>query len=83
MGFYPFNPASAEYVLGAPQLPEIVLPLANGNCFKIVAKNLSKDNKYVKSVKLNGKEHKGITIKHSDILAGGVLEFEMTDKPVK
>ncbi|MDY6069261.1 MAG: GH92 family glycosyl hydrolase, partial [Opitutales bacterium] len=81
MGFYPVDPISAEYILGAPQLPEMTVNLANGKTFKIVAKKLSKENKYVKSVKLNGKPYTKKTISHSDIVNGGTLEFRMTDTP--
>ena len=28
----------------------------------------------------NGKPLKGVVIRHADILAGGTLEFEMTDR---
>ena len=55
--------------------------LANGKTFKVVAKKLSKENKYVKSVKLNGKLYTKKTISHSDIVNGGTLEFRMTNTP--
>ena len=90
MGFYPFNPCSGEYVLGAPQVPKVVIRLggsqlvatADANCvpprtFTIIAKNLSKENKYVKSVTLNGKPLEGFILKHADVMAGGELVFEM------
>ena len=38
---------------------------------------------YIKSVKLNGKPHRKSFFAHKDIQNGGVLEFEMTGKPVK
>ena len=47
--------------------------------FKVIAKNLSRENKYVKSVTLNGKPVTDWRIRHSDIMAGGELVFEMTD----
>lgn len=81
MGFYPFNPASAEYVLGAPQIPEAQINLPNGKTFKMYAKNLSPKNKYVKKATLNGVEIKNAKISHSDILNGSTLVFEMSDKP--
>ncbi len=81
MGFYPLNPASGEYVLGAPQLPRVVMRLGNGKTFAVVAKGVSKENKYVKSVSLNGEPLKGFKIRHEQILAGGELVFEMSDKP--
>ena len=79
MGFYPFNPCGGEYVLGAPQLPEVTLRLPGGRKFAIMAKNLSEKNKYVKSVCLNGKKLDGFKITHEEIMAGGTLEFEMED----
>ena len=79
MGFYPFNPCGGEYVLGAPQLPEVTLRLPGGRRLVIVAKNLSEKNKYVKSVSLNGKKIDGFKITHDQIMAGGTLEFEMED----
>ncbi len=79
MGFYPFNPCGGEYVLGAPQLPEVTLRLPGGRKLVIVAKNLSEKNKYVKSVSLNGKKLDGFKITHDQIMAGGTLEFEMED----
>ena len=80
MGFYPFNPCGGDYVLGAPQIPEVTLSLPRGKAFTVIAKNLSRDNKYVKSVTLNGRPLKGFILHHADILKGGKLVFEMTDK---
>ena len=86
MGFYPMNPASGEYVLGAPQLPKVVMRVTRDegretSCgvktFTVIAKNLSAENKYVKSVTLNGVPLEGFTIRHEDVLNGGELVFEM------
>ena len=97
MGFYPFNPCGGDYVIGAPQVPKVVLhlPGAAGTAaphtvgsrvprdrtFTIVAKNFSKENKYVKSVTLNGKPLGSFILKHADIMAGGELVFEMSSSP--
>ena len=81
MGFYPFNPCGGEYVLGAPQLPRVTLRLANGRVFAVVAENLSRANRYVASVTLNGRPVTDWRIRHADILAGGELVFRMTDRP--
>lgn len=83
LGFYPLNPASGEYIIGAPQVESASLVLPNGNVFKMHARNISDKNKYVKSVSLNGKPLESPYIRHADILAGGELEFEMADKPAK
>lgn len=80
MGFYPVNPVSGEYVFGAPQLPEFVLHLADGKTFTIKAEGLSEANKYVKSITLNGKPYTKNFISHADIVKGGTLVYQMTDK---
>ena len=77
-GFYPLNPASGEYVLGAPQLPKVSFDVGNGKRFTVLAKNLSRENKYVKSVRLNGRPLAGFVLRHKDVAKGGKLEFEMS-----
>ena len=79
MGFYPFNPCGGEYVIGAPQVACAKLKVGSGE-FRVVARNLSRDNMYVKSVTLNGKPLTGWKLRHSDIMAGGRLVFEMTKR---
>jgi len=77
LGFYPVNPVSKEYIIGAPQIPKAKIRLQNGKIFTMIAHNLSETNKYVNSVKLNGKEVTGYVITYDDIMHGGTLEFEM------
>lgn len=79
MGFYPVNPVSCEYEIGTPLFPELCLHLPGGKMFKVVAKGVSKEKYYVKSVKLNGKLLQRSFITHEEIMKGGVLEFEMAD----
>ena len=81
MGFYPVDPVSCEYVLGAPQIPQMSLKLPGGKRFTVKANGLGEENKYVESVLLNGKPVEGFTISHSDVIAGGTLEFNMTNQP--
>ena len=80
MGFYPVNPVSGEYEIGTPMFPEMKIESADNKIFTILARNVSRENCYVKSVKLNGKILTESFITHDDIVKGGVLEFEMTDK---
>ena len=84
MGFYPFNPCGGEYVLGAPQVEKVTLHCSPSpstfTSFTVMAKNLSKECKYVKSVTLNGKPITNWRISHADIVKGGELVFEMTDR---
>lgn len=83
MGFYPVCPGTDQYVLGAPYLPYLKITLENGKIFEIHADQVSDKNRYVKSVKLNGKPYTKGYITQEDILNGGVLSFEMTAKPNK
>jgi predicted alpha-1,2-mannosidase len=79
LGFYPVNTVNGEYVLGAPQIPQATIRLADNKTFTVIANGLSEKNKYVKSVKLNGVELTASVITYNQIIAGGTLEFEMTN----
>lgn len=83
MGFYPVNPCGGEYVIGAPQLEEVIIDLPDRKQFTVKAINLSETNKYVGTVLLNGKPLKGFILHHSDIMKGGLLEFVMKSQPDK
>ncbi len=80
LGFYPFNPCGGDYVIGAPQVKKATVRLPGGKTFTVVAKDLSRDNKYVKSVSLNGKPLEGFVLKHADVVAGGELVFQMSSE---
>ena len=77
MGFYPVDPVSCNYILGAPQMPKIVWNLENGKTFTMIAENLSEENKYVESITLNGQPYTKNYITHQDIMNGGTLVFKM------
>ena len=81
LGFYPVFPASGEYVLGSPLFEEATIELTDGKTFRVRAKNVSDTHKYVGSARLNGRKLKRPFLSHADIMNGGVLELEMTDKP--
>ena len=82
-GFYPVAPASGVYALGRPFFPKVVLHLTypTTNTFTIIAHHLTPQNNYVKSVKLDGKLLTTPFLKHSDLFAHKVLEFEMGATP--
>ncbi|WP_084240781.1 GH92 family glycosyl hydrolase [Pedobacter africanus] len=80
LGFYPVSPGSDEYALGSPAVNTAVLNLENGKKLTIEAVNQSDKHIYVAKVLLNGRLLKGHTIRHADIIDGGVLRFVMTDK---
>ncbi|QLE02453.1 glycoside hydrolase family 92 protein [Galbibacter sp. BG1] len=81
MGFYPVNPAGGVYIFGSPLLENVILNLSDGKKFEISAKNLSEENIYIQSVKLNGKSYNNVWITHDTITKGGTLEFIMGPEP--
>lgn len=80
-GFYPVTPGDSFYVFGSPLFPEVKYHLENGKTFTIRAKNVSSVNKYIRSASLNGRVLDAPILPHEDIMSGGTLEFEMSDKP--
>ena len=83
MGFYPVTPGSGLYAIGSPFFPKVEIKLPNGLIFTVKAENVSKKNKYIQTAKLNGEELNTSWIRHTDITAGGTLEFVMGDRPNK
>ncbi|GAA4241631.1 GH92 family glycosyl hydrolase [Winogradskyella damuponensis] len=81
MGFYSVTPGSNEYIIGTPLFDKATISLEDGKQFNITANNLSDSNKYIESVKLNGKTLNETFISHSAIVSGGSLEFNMTNQP--
>jgi len=81
LGFYPVDPCGGDYVLGAPQVPGAEIRLPGGRRFRIKAVNFSKENRFVRAVRLNGSPLDGRILRHSDVVAGGELVFEMSDRP--
>ena len=80
LGFYPVNPANGEFVLGAPQVKKATLHLKNNNTFIIEATNFSNENIYQENAQLNNKMLSKPFITYSEIMNGGTLNFQMTDK---
>jgi predicted alpha-1,2-mannosidase len=80
IGFYPVNPVDGKYYFGSPQFNQVTLELPNGNSFTVEAKNVSKENIYIKSVKLNGQFLKRLYVTYDEIQRGGSLEFEMVNR---
>ena len=81
MGFYSYCPGVPSYSIGRPLFDEVKINLQNGNVFIVRVSNNSKTNKYVASAKLNGKELETLFFSHKDLMDGGILEINMTDKP--
>jgi predicted alpha-1,2-mannosidase len=80
-GFYSVCPGTDQYVIGSPLFKKMTIALENGKKFVIEANNNNKENVYIQSATLNGKLYTHNWITQVDIMNGGVLHFEMGDKP--
>lgn len=83
MGFYPVTPGSNEYMIGAPKFKTLKLHLNNGKTLEIKSESFAQKNLYIQSISINGTEHLRSYLNSEEIMAGGIIEFEMTDKPNK
>jgi predicted alpha-1,2-mannosidase len=81
MGFYPVCPTTDYYVIGAPQIPKVVMHLSNGKKFTMIANALSDKNIYVQSVQLNGKALDNPFLPYKAVKNGGTLVFTMGPQP--
>lgn len=81
MGLYPVEVGKPEFQLSAPIFDRVVLHLNNGNIFEIITKNRSDQRYYIDRLTLNGKEMEDLFIRHKEILKGGRLVVELSDKP--
>jgi putative alpha-1,2-mannosidase len=83
LGFYPVAPGSGQYELGSPAIKTAFIRLENGRTLSIEARNQSEKSVYVKSVTLNGKRLDRRYITNPEIMNGGRMVFEMSDRPVE
>ena len=81
LGFYPVCPGTDQYVMGAPLFKKAVLHLENGKTFEIDAPDNSSDNRYIDAMTVDGKRYTHNYITHGQIMQGGKMEVEMSDKP--
>lgn len=81
LGFYPVTPASDQYVIGAPLFKKVTIQLENGKSIIINASENSDQNRYIKGLKINGKNYTKNWLSHSELMKGGTLDFEMSSMP--
>ncbi len=83
MGFYPVTHGDGFYYIGTPMFKEFSLK-HNQGVLTIKAENLSKENIYIQSLKINGELYDKNWLKHEDIFTSNtLLEFEMGNTPNK
>ncbi|MET4226371.1 GH92 family glycosyl hydrolase [Oerskovia enterophila] len=80
LGIYPLQVGSEEYAIGSPQFTKATVHLESGDLVVDAPQN-SVDNVYVQSLTVDGEAHTSTSIKHSDLVGGTTLEFEMGPEP--
>jgi predicted alpha-1,2-mannosidase len=80
IGLYP-NAGQSYYLITAPFFKQTILHQENGRDFKIIAKNLSEKNCFIREAFLNGNPFNMSWIEHQEIVSGGELVLEMGSTP--
>ncbi len=81
LGFYPVTPGTTEYLIGSPLFDRATITLPGGREFVVTARTNGPQRPYIDKAALNGREFKRTFLDHSEIMAGGEIEFTMTSAP--
>ena len=78
-----FDNESIDFLnqLGTPLFKSVKLHLDNGKTVSISADNNSEDNKYVKSMSINGKAYQRNYITHQQLMNGAQISYQMDQVP--
>jgi len=79
-GIYPVCPGDNRYYFARPMFDELSFNITGNKTFTIKSTNQSAQNFYINSATLNGKKLDRLYITHEEIMQGGELVFEMSDK---
>ncbi|MCH5330277.1 MAG: GH92 family glycosyl hydrolase [Alistipes sp.] len=77
LGFYPVCPASDDYAVGSPLFRRATIHLENGREVKITARGNSPENRYIGSMRVDGKRRTEPFLHRSELLDGAEVKFEM------
>ncbi|MDO5571355.1 MAG: GH92 family glycosyl hydrolase [Bacteroidales bacterium] len=83
LGFYPVCPGTNEFILTTPLFENADLKLANGKHLIVSKNSKSQKDIYISNVLLNDSIITAPYITYSQIMNGGNLLFEVSDKPSK
>ncbi|MCL6103329.1 MAG: glycoside hydrolase family 92 protein, partial [Bacteroidetes bacterium] len=79
--------ATPYYEITSPVFDEVKITLNHdyypGKTFRIIARDNSKENMYIQSARLNGKEWQKCWFPHYLLVKGGTLELELGSRPNK
>ena len=83
LGFYPVCPGTDQYILGSPLFKSVTLNLENGKKVVINANNNDTANRYISTMKVNGKNYTRNYLTHEDLLRGMTINCTMSATPNK
>jgi predicted alpha-1,2-mannosidase len=81
LGFYPMNPASAEYVVSSPIFDKVEIRLPQVDHVLTLIASESRNKQYVGGVSMDGEEVISPVLKHAEVLKASSITFAMSDKP--
>ena len=81
LGLYPISPGSGFYDFGRPIFNSGKLRLENGQVIFLNVINNSRQNKFIQSIKIDGKPYQKRYIHHTDLENSKVIEFTMGPLP--
>lgn len=79
IGFYPVDVGSGEFTITSPLFDKVTLHLDHD--IVITANNNSKDNCYIQSMTIDGKENTKLGISHQDFISAHEIVFNLGAEP--
>ncbi|MET4082750.1 putative alpha-1,2-mannosidase [Pedobacter sp. UYP30] len=81
LGFYPVDPVSNRYEICSPLFDKAIIKLKNGKTIQILANGNKGKNRFIQSLKINGKLYDKTYLTYDDLMSGAKLEFLLGEKP--
>lgn len=83
LGFYTVCPGTDQYVIGSPLFNKAKLHLENGKTVTIISAGNNVENKFIRRMKVNGKNYDKNFLTHKQFTDGANIFFEMSPEPNK
>ena len=83
LGFYPVCPGSTRYMIGTPYFRTAKVHLENGKTLTVHADTDHPANRYIRRIMMNGQPYPHYYLEHEQLKAGAMIDFTMSDRPVK
>ncbi len=83
LGFYPVAPGTGEYALGSPLFKKARIHLENGKTVEIDAPGNSRENRYISTLTVDGKEYDKNFLTIGQLLSGAKIGAKMSAVPNK